>query len=136
MTTKTTAVLFGFTSVASCSAENHRAPKRHSFRQGCYIGQESISRVNAYNAVKTSLYGVAFEESASLEEGAALVVEETGERQVLPQTRASRITQRWFLKRADPLALFRFAWQGCHFALKQGVALRSPGYTLVKKRTA
>lgn len=47
--------------------------------QGCYIGQESISRVNAYNAVKAGLYGVAFEE-AGVPEGAELVVEETGKR--------------------------------------------------------
>eukprot|EP00903_Cladosiphon_okamuranus_P014642 g13577.t1 len=50
------------------------------FDKGCYIGQESISRVNAYNAVRTALYGVSFEESASVEEGAELLVEETGKR--------------------------------------------------------
>lgn len=50
------------------------------FDKGCYIGQESISRVNAYNAVKTALFGVSFEESASVTEGAKLVVEETGEK--------------------------------------------------------
>ena len=47
--------------------------------QGCYIGQESISRVNAYNAVKTGLYGVVFDEPG-VPEGAELVVEETGKR--------------------------------------------------------
>lgn len=52
------------------------------FDKGCYIGQESISRVNAYNAVRTALYGVSFEESASVEEGAELIVEETGARRV------------------------------------------------------
>lgn len=52
------------------------------FDKGCYIGQESISRVNAYNAVRTALYGVSFEESASVEEGAELVDEETGARRV------------------------------------------------------
>ena len=48
-------------------------------RQGCYIGQESISRVNAYNAVKAGLYGVAFDEPG-VPEGAELVTEETGKR--------------------------------------------------------
>eukprot|EP00752_Nemacystus_decipiens_P011876 g10532.t1 len=50
------------------------------FDKGCYIGQESISRVNAYNAVRTALYGVSFEESASVEEGAELLTQETGAR--------------------------------------------------------
>ncbi|CAM9768188.1 unnamed protein product [Scytosiphon promiscuus] len=52
------------------------------FDKGCYIGQESISRVNAYGAVKNALYGVSFEESAAAEEGTALYDEETGKRQV------------------------------------------------------
>lgn len=54
------------------------------FDKGCYIGQETISRVNAYNAVKTALYGVSFEESALVEEGAELIVGETGKRRVIP----------------------------------------------------
>ncbi|CAM9112704.1 unnamed protein product [Hapterophycus canaliculatus] len=53
------------------------------FDKGCYIGQESISRVNAYGAVKNALYGVSFEESASPEEGTQLYAEETGTRQVV-----------------------------------------------------
>lgn len=49
------------------------------FRQGCYIGQESISRVNAYKAVKNGLYGVSFEKPG-VPEGAELLAEETGKR--------------------------------------------------------
>lgn len=52
------------------------------FDKGCYIGQETISRVNAYNAVNTALYGVSFEDS--VEEGAELIVQETGKRRVIP----------------------------------------------------
>ncbi|CAM9134422.1 unnamed protein product [Ectocarpus fasciculatus] len=48
------------------------------FDKGCYIGQESISRVNAYNAVSKALYGVSFEDSASPEQGTELFVQETG----------------------------------------------------------
>lgn len=56
--------------------------------QGCYIGQESISRVNAYKAIKTALYGIVFDDNEEDEEGARgsvsegdqLVVQETGAR--------------------------------------------------------
>ncbi|CBN74309.1 folate-binding protein YgfZ [Ectocarpus siliculosus] len=48
------------------------------FDKGCYIGQESISRVNAYNAVSKALYGVSFEDSTSPEQGTELFVQETG----------------------------------------------------------
>ncbi|CAN0144953.1 unnamed protein product, partial [Ectocarpus sp. 13 AM-2016] len=51
--------------------------------QGCYIGQESISRVNAYNAVSKALYGVSFEDSASPQEGTELFVQETAKRRVV-----------------------------------------------------
>ncbi|CAM9276701.1 unnamed protein product [Ectocarpus sp. 12 AP-2014] len=53
------------------------------FDKGCYIGQESISRVNAYNAVSKALYGVSFENSASPQEGTELFVQETGKRRVV-----------------------------------------------------
>lgn len=52
--------------------------------QGCYIGQETISRVNAYNGVKKVLQGVSFNEGNRDQvcEGDALVAEESGIRQV------------------------------------------------------
>lgn len=79
---------FANTSVKIRVAQRMCAPHPHFrvaaffFWQGCYIGQESISRVNAYGAVKNALYGVSFEESASPEEGTALYDAETGKRQV------------------------------------------------------
>ncbi|CAN0303023.1 unnamed protein product, partial [Discosporangium mesarthrocarpum] len=34
------------------------------FDKGCYIGQETISRVNAFNAVRTQLFGVVFDDDS------------------------------------------------------------------------
>ncbi|CAM9180753.1 unnamed protein product, partial [Choristocarpus tenellus] len=50
------------------------------FDKGCYIGQETISRVNAYNAVKSQLFGVVFTEGGEVEEGTILFLEGAKER--------------------------------------------------------
>lgn len=48
--------------------------------QGCYIGQESIARVNSYKALKNTLYGVAFERPGVPERAELMAIDE-GKRQ-------------------------------------------------------
>ncbi|WP_110986817.1 CAF17-like 4Fe-4S cluster assembly/insertion protein YgfZ [Acaryochloris thomasi] len=45
-----------------------------SLDKGCYIGQETIARLNTYNGVKQQLWGIQLEESA--EPGASLLLED------------------------------------------------------------
>lgn len=53
--------------------------------QGCYIGQETIARVNSYKALKNTLYGVVFERPG-VPERAGLITVDEGKRQ---ETRCS-----------------------------------------------
>ena len=48
--------------------------KTISFDKGCYIGQETIARLNTYNGVKTRLWGIQL--SASAEPGAVITLED------------------------------------------------------------
>jgi tRNA-modifying protein YgfZ len=45
-----------------------------SFEKGCYIGQETIARLNTYKGVKTQLWGVRL--AASVEPGTAITIDE------------------------------------------------------------
>lgn len=47
-----------------------------SFDKGCYIGQETIARLNTYKGVKQRLWGIQFEESVEL----GSILNETGEK--------------------------------------------------------
>lgn len=62
-----------------------------SFEKGCYIGQETIARLNTYKGVKVQLWGVKLR--APAEPGSSVTV---GEEKVGTLTSCTAIAEGWF----------------------------------------
>lgn len=46
-----------------------------SFEKGCYIGQETIARLNTYNGVKQKLWGIKLKDSINIEDNSTILVQ-------------------------------------------------------------